>query len=163
MCIIMRRSKISLPNLLSDFGTTSLLCTYKLCDYYSPILSPFLFTPSLYLAIVILSAQTLSVVCRRGDSSFCLVSSLSPFTFSLSLSLSLSPPPPLCTTVDGGERAVIFNRFRGVLPHVVREGTHFLIPWVQRPIIFSVRSKPCRVPVVTGSKGLGESLWLILC
>ena len=59
------------------------------------------------------------------------------------------PLPP----VDGGERAVIFDRFRGVLPNVVGEGTHFLIPWVQRPIIFSVRSKPRRVPVVTGSKG----------
>ena len=57
-------------------------------------------------------------------------------------------------SVDGGERAVIFDRFRGVLPQVVGEGTHFLIPWVQRPVIFSVRSKPRRVPVVTGSKGL---------
>jgi prohibitin 1 len=56
--------------------------------------------------------------------------------------------------VDGGERAVIFDRFRGVLPLVVGEGTHFLIPWVQRPIIFSVRSKPRRIPVVTGSKDL---------
>lgn len=56
--------------------------------------------------------------------------------------------------VDGGERAVIFDRFRGVLPHVVGEGTHFLVPWIQRPIIFSVRSKPRRIPVVTGSKGV---------
>ena len=56
--------------------------------------------------------------------------------------------------VDGGERAVIFDRFRGVLPKVSGEGTHFLVPWVQRPIIFSIRSKPRRVPVVTGSKGL---------
>ena len=57
------------------------------------------------------------------------------------------------TLVDGGERAVIFDRFRGVLQTVSGEGTHFLIPWVQRPIIFSIRSKPRRVPVVTGSKG----------
>ena len=55
--------------------------------------------------------------------------------------------------VDGGERVVIFDRFRGVLPVVVSEGTHFLIPWVQKPIYFSVRSQPRRVPVVTGSKG----------
>ena len=36
------------------FRTSSLLCTYKLCDYYSPIpiLSPFLFTPSLYVTIL---------------------------------------------------------------------------------------------------------------
>ena len=54
MCIIMRRFELSLPNQLSDFGTTSLLCIYKLCDYYTPIpiLSPFLFTPSLYAPIL---------------------------------------------------------------------------------------------------------------
>ena len=59
--------------------------------------------------------------------------------------------------VDGGERVVIFDRFRGVLPVVVSEGTHFLIPWVQKPIFFSVRSQPRRVPVVTGSKGTRDS------
>ena len=48
---------------------------------------------------------------------------------------------------------VIFDRFRGVLPAVVGEGTHFLIPWIQKPVFFSVRSQPRRVPVVTGSKG----------
>lgn len=48
---------------------------------------------------------------------------------------------------------MIFDRFRGVLPTVSGEGTHFLVPWVQKPIYFSVRSKPRRVPVVTGSKG----------
>ena len=59
MCIIMRRSKIS----QRDFGTTSLLCTYKLCDSYTPIpiLSPFLFTPSLYVAI--LNLQDFSFTC----------------------------------------------------------------------------------------------------
>jgi len=56
--------------------------------------------------------------------------------------------------VDGGHRAVIFDRFRGVLPEVSGEGTHFLVPWVQRPIIFDVRSKPRNVPVITGSKDL---------
>ena len=48
---------------------------------------------------------------------------------------------------------MIFDRFRGVLPTVSGEGTHFLIPWVQKPIIYSIRSRPRRVPVVTGSKG----------
>lgn len=55
--------------------------------------------------------------------------------------------------VDGGQRAVIFDRFRGVLPDVSGEGTHFLIPWVQKAIIFDVRSRPRNVPVITGSKG----------
>ena len=34
-------------------------------------------------------------------------------------------------TVDGGERAVIWHRFRGVMPDVEPEGTHFRIPFVE--------------------------------
>jgi len=56
--------------------------------------------------------------------------------------------------VDGGHRAVMFDRFRGVLPHVTGEGTHFMIPWVQRPITFDIRSRPKNVPSITGSKDL---------
>lgn len=56
--------------------------------------------------------------------------------------------------VDGGHRAVIFDRFQGIKESVVGEGTHFFIPWVQRPIIFDIRSQPRNVPVITGSKDL---------
>ncbi|RWS16468.1 protein l(2)37Cc-like protein [Dinothrombium tinctorium] len=56
--------------------------------------------------------------------------------------------------VDGGYRAVIFDRFTGVKPNVVGEGTHFLIPWIQKPIIFDIRSRPRSVAVTTGSKDL---------
>lgn len=56
--------------------------------------------------------------------------------------------------VDGGHRAVIFDRFTGIKNTVVGEGTHFLIPWVQKPIVFDVRSRPRNVPVITGSKDL---------
>lgn len=56
--------------------------------------------------------------------------------------------------VDGGHRAVIFDRFTGVKDFVVGEGTHFIIPWVQKPIIFDIRSRPRSVPTVTGSKDL---------
>lgn len=59
--------------------------------------------------------------------------------------------------VDGGHRAVIFDRFAGVKPNVIGEGTHFLIPWVQKPIIFDVRSRPRNIPVITGSKGKKKS------
>ena len=55
--------------------------------------------------------------------------------------------------VDGGHRAVIFDRFRGVQNEIIGEGTHFLVPWVQRPIIFDIRAKPRNIPVATGSKG----------
>ncbi|CAP38713.1 Protein CBR-PHB-1 [Caenorhabditis briggsae] len=56
--------------------------------------------------------------------------------------------------VDGGQRAVIFDRFSGVKNEVVDEGTHFLIPWVQKPIIFDIRSTPRVVSTITGSKDL---------
>uniref|UniRef100_A0A8C6VDK2 Prohibitin n=1 Tax=Naja naja TaxID=35670 RepID=A0A8C6VDK2_NAJNA len=56
--------------------------------------------------------------------------------------------------VDAGHRAVIFDRYLGVQDKVVGEGTHFLIPWLQKPIIFDCRSRPHNVPVSTGSKDL---------
>merc|ERR1711892_1615099 len=56
--------------------------------------------------------------------------------------------------VDGGHRAVIFDRFAGVKQAVVGEGTHFMIPWVQRPIIYDIRARPKNVPTITGSKDL---------
>lgn len=57
-------------------------------------------------------------------------------------------------SVDGGHRAVIFDRFAGIKNVVIGEGTHFFIPWVQKPIIFDIRSRPRNVPVITGSKDL---------
>lgn len=57
------------------------------------------------------------------------------------------------SSVDGGQRAVIFDRFKGVRQTVIGEGTHFIIPWVQKPIIYDIRSKPRNIPVMTGSKG----------
>jgi prohibitin 1 len=56
--------------------------------------------------------------------------------------------------VDGGQRAVIFDRFSGIKEEVVGEGTHFLVPWVQRPILYSIRATPRNIPVTTGSKDL---------
>ncbi len=69
------------------------------------------------------------------------------------LTWSLPPSLPSVTTVDGGSRAVIFDRFTGIKNTVVGEGTHFLIPWVQRAIIYDIRSRPRNVSVITGSKG----------
>jgi regulator of protease activity HflC (stomatin/prohibitin superfamily) len=55
--------------------------------------------------------------------------------------------------VDGGHRAVIFDRFAGIKPEVIGEGTHFMIPWLHKPIIFDIRTRPRSVAVSTGSKG----------
>jgi len=57
--------------------------------------------------------------------------------------------------VDGGQRAVMFDQLRGgILPDITGEGTHFVIPLVQRPIIFDIRTKPREIPSVTGTKDL---------
>jgi prohibitin 1 len=55
--------------------------------------------------------------------------------------------------VDGGERAVIFDRFSGILPEVVGEGTHLRIPWVQTPHVMDIRTRPRTISSVTGTKG----------
>jgi prohibitin 1 len=57
-------------------------------------------------------------------------------------------------TVDGGQRAVIFDRFRGVLPETVGEGTHFLVPWLQKPYIFDIRTRPHTFTSNSGTKDL---------
>ena len=57
-------------------------------------------------------------------------------------------------TVDGGERAVIFDRFRGVMDQTVGEGTHFLIPILQKPHIFDIRTKPHTFSSISGTKDL---------
>ncbi|KAL6949060.1 Prohibitin-1, subunit of the prohibitin complex (Phb1p-Phb2p) [Hanseniaspora vineae] len=56
--------------------------------------------------------------------------------------------------VQGGSRAVIFDRLSGVSQTVVGEGTHFLVPWLQKSIIFDVRSKPKNIATNTGTKDL---------
>ena len=63
MCIIMRWPRNLSASWAERCRTFSLLCTYRLCDYYSPIpiLSPFLFTPSLYVAIF--NLQDFSFTC----------------------------------------------------------------------------------------------------
>ena len=56
--------------------------------------------------------------------------------------------------VKGGTRAVIFDRLSGVKEEVKNEGTHFLIPWLQKAIIYDVRTKPRNISTTTGSRDL---------
>eukprot|EP00179_Madagascaria_erythrocladioides_P005384 CAMPEP_0198317146 /NCGR_PEP_ID=MMETSP1450-20131203/6734_1 /TAXON_ID=753684 ORGANISM="Madagascaria erythrocladiodes, Strain CCMP3234" /NCGR_SAMPLE_ID=MMETSP1450 /ASSEMBLY_ACC=CAM_ASM_001115 /LENGTH=304 /DNA_ID=CAMNT_0044020329 /DNA_START=58 /DNA_END=972 /DNA_ORIENTATION=+ len=56
--------------------------------------------------------------------------------------------------VDGGHRAVIFNRITGVSENVHAEGTHIRIPFFDVPIIYDVRAKPRNVQSLTGSRDL---------
>ncbi|XP_065834140.1 prohibitin 1-like [Oscarella lobularis] len=75
-------------------------------------------------------------------------------TFGVGLAITGGVVNSTLYTVPGGHRAVLFDRFRGVIPTPSGEGTHFLIPWVQRPIIYDCRATPRNVPVETGSKDL---------
>ncbi|TYJ52914.1 hypothetical protein B9479_006461 [Cryptococcus floricola] len=56
--------------------------------------------------------------------------------------------------VPGGYRAVLFDRFSGVKGQATGEGTHFLIPWLQRAILYDVRIKPRNISTTTGSKDM---------
>ncbi|CAK7322682.1 unnamed protein product [Dovyalis caffra] len=56
--------------------------------------------------------------------------------------------------VDGGHRAIMFNRIVGVKDKVYPEGTHFMIPWFERPVIYDVRARPHLVESTSGSRDL---------
>ena len=56
--------------------------------------------------------------------------------------------------VDGGERALIMDAFKGVKPHVYGEGMHFRMPIIQTINRFEVRSRPHFTPSTTGTKDL---------
>jgi prohibitin 1 len=49
-----------------------------------------------------------------------------------------------------------FDRFAGVKDKAVGEGTHFLVPWLQRAILYDVRIKPRNISTTTGSKDLQQ-------
>lgn len=56
--------------------------------------------------------------------------------------------------VDGGHRAIVFNRIQGIKDKVYPEGTHLIIPWFERPIIYDVRARPHLVESTSGSRDL---------
>ncbi|CAH9126088.1 unnamed protein product [Cuscuta epithymum] len=56
--------------------------------------------------------------------------------------------------VDGGHRAIVFNRISGIKEKVYPEGTHFMLPWIERPTIYDVRARPNLVESTSGSRDL---------
>ncbi|GHJ88945.1 hypothetical protein NliqN6_5347 [Naganishia liquefaciens] len=56
--------------------------------------------------------------------------------------------------VDGGHRAIKYTRLSGIMPTIYPEGTHFVIPWFESPIIYDVRAKPRNIASLTGTKDL---------
>ena len=57
-------------------------------------------------------------------------------------------------TVEGGHRAVVFNRIVGMKDLSYGEGLNFNIPWVERPVIYDIRTRPVNLQTLTGSKDL---------
>jgi prohibitin 2 len=57
-------------------------------------------------------------------------------------------------TVQGGHRAIVFNRLSGMKDHVYGEGLNFNIPWFERPVIYDIRTRPVNLQTLTGSKDL---------
>lgn len=64
--------------------------------------------------------------------------------------------------VEGGHRAIMFNRVGGIQKQVYPEGLHFRVPWFQYPIIFDIRSRPRKISSPTGSKDLQMVIILYL-
>jgi len=57
-------------------------------------------------------------------------------------------------TVEGGHRAIMFNRIGGIQDYALTEGLHFRVPWFQYPIIYDIRARPRKITSPTGSKDL---------
>lgn len=57
-------------------------------------------------------------------------------------------------SVDTGHKAFKFNKISGVGETTYREGLNFKIPWLERQIIYCVKSTPKNFPTATASKDL---------
>jgi len=72
-----------------------------------------------------------------------------------SLAVAAGVVSELCLyDVDGGRRAVIFDKISGIQKQVVGEGTHVRIPFLQEPIIMDIRARPRSIHSSTGTKDL---------
>ncbi|RKP06423.1 band 7 family-domain-containing protein [Thamnocephalis sphaerospora] len=76
--------------------------------------------------------------------------------YAIPLALGFSAVQASLYDVRGGQRAVIFDRIQGVKPASMGEGTHFLVPWLQRAIIYDVRTKPRSVSTITSSRDIQQ-------
>lgn len=56
--------------------------------------------------------------------------------------------------VEAGHRAIKFSRISGIQEEPVTEGMHFVIPWLQWPIIYDIRTRPRILTSLTGSRDL---------
>ncbi|KAK3112944.1 Prohibitin-1, subunit of the prohibitin complex (Phb1p-Phb2p) [Teratosphaeriaceae sp. CCFEE 6253] len=78
----------------------------------------------------------------------------SVYKYAVPGAIALSVASASIYDVKGGQRGIIFDRLSGVSDQVVNEGTHFVVPWLQRAILYDVRTKPRSISTTTGSKDL---------
>lgn len=57
-------------------------------------------------------------------------------------------------TVEGGQRAIVYSRIGGIGEEIYAEGLRFVVPWMQRPILFDVKTRPRLINSTSGSKDL---------
>ncbi len=74
--------------------------------------------------------------------------------YSVAIGVATAAAQSSVFVVSGGHRAVMFNRYSGVEEKVRGEGMHLCIPWLQRPVIFDVRTRPHAINSVTGTNDL---------
>lgn len=74
--------------------------------------------------------------------------------YSVLLGIGGSAAQSALYTVDGGERAIMYDRIQGVLETPIGEGTHVRIPWFQTPNVMDIRMRPRTISSVTGTKDL---------
>lgn len=62
-------------------------------------------------------------------------------------------------TVKPGHAAIVYNRFglggqSGIQSVICKEGLNFVLPWLQRPVMYDVRTRPKLINSTSGSKDL---------
>jgi len=59
--------------------------------------------------------------------------------------------------VDGGERALKMNNFKGLSPIIYGEGMHFRWPFIEQIKRFEIRTQPTLIHSVTGTRDLQQA------
>lgn len=77
-----------------------------------------------------------------------------PCAPSLLLLPSAAHQPCRAQLASPARRAIVFNRLVGIKDEVYEEGTHFMVPWFERPIIYDVRARPNVITSTSGSRDL---------
>eukprot|EP00753_Platysulcus_tardus_P019410 PLAT7170.1.p2 GENE.PLAT7170.1~~PLAT7170.1.p2 ORF type:complete len:323 (-),score=181.25 PLAT7170.1:90-1058(-) len=57
-------------------------------------------------------------------------------------------------TVESGHQGVLYSRLGGTGDETYREGTHFKVPYLHKPLIMDVRTRPHVINSMTGSRDL---------